>query len=54
MSDYFQNSKDHIMAELGRIELMIHFKLRSIQGDNGDNTNNEFQGLYISEQEIRI
>ncbi len=52
MSDYFQNSIDHIMAELGRIELMIQFHLKNVRRNNGNNTNNTLQGLYISETEI--
>ena len=52
MSDCFQNNIDHIMAELGRIELMIQYKLRNIRRDNGNSTNNSLQGLYISEKEI--
>lgn len=51
MSDCFQNSIDHIMAELGRIELLIQNKLRNSRRDNGS-TNNQLQGLYISEKEI--
>jgi len=52
MSDYFKNSIDHIMAELGLIELKLDSKLRSIQRDDRTSTNNQIQGLYVSEKEI--
>ena len=52
MSDYFQNSIDHVMAELGRIELVIQHKLKDMRRDNGNSSNSNFQGLYISEKEI--
>ena len=52
MSNYFQNSIDHIMAELGRIELMIQFHLRNMRRDNGNSASKPLKGLYISETEI--
>ncbi len=52
MSKYFQNSIDHVMAELGRAELMVQNKLRNIRKDSGSGTKNKLPGLYISEQEI--
>ena len=52
MSDYFQNNIDHIMAELGRVELLIQFHLRNVRRNNENSKNNTLQGLYISETEI--
>ena len=52
MSDYFQNNIDHIMAELGRVELLIQFHLRNVRRNNENSKNNTLQGHYISETEI--
>jgi SpoVK/Ycf46/Vps4 family AAA+-type ATPase len=52
MSDYFQNSIDHIMAELSRIELKLHLKILSTRRDDHGSIKDEFQGLCISEKDI--
>ena len=52
MSDYFQSSIDHIMAEISRIELKLQLKMASMRLDNRRNIKDQFQGLYISEKEV--
>jgi SpoVK/Ycf46/Vps4 family AAA+-type ATPase len=52
MSDYFQNSIDHIMAEIKRIELMLQSKMISLNHDNGNIKKDKFEGLYITEEEV--
>ena len=52
MSDYFQNNMDHIMAELGRIELMIQLHLTNVWRDNGNSSNNILQEFNIFKKQI--
>lgn len=52
MNNYFQNSIDHIMAEINRIELKLHLKMVSFSRDNGHAKKDKFEGLYITEREI--
>ena len=50
--EYFANSVQHILAELGRIDLLIRSRIwRSREIYQKDS---EFQGLYISEKEIDL
>jgi AAA+ superfamily predicted ATPase len=49
-AQYFKNTTQHILAELERIDLLIRlqvFRSRELQ-----EADSEFQGLYISEQEV--
>ncbi len=51
MSEGFQSSRDHLLAELKRIELRLYLQImRSRQADG--QTEDKFRGLYISEREI--
>lgn len=45
----YGGSLQHILAELERIDLLIQFQIRRARRVHQDN---EFQGLYISEQEV--
>lgn len=47
---YYKNSLQHILAELERIDLLIQVQLQRLQ--QLQSTDTEFQGLYISEQEL--
>jgi len=48
--EYFNDSLDHILAELQRLDLLIQSQVRRArQLHKGDE---QFQGLYISEQEV--
>lgn len=47
---YYKNSLQHILAELERIDLFIQIQLQRLQ--KIQLTDTEFQGLYISEQEL--
>lgn len=48
--EYFSNSVEHLVAELGRIDLLIQLQVR--RSRRIQHTDIAFQGLYISEQEI--
>jgi len=52
MGDYFQNSIDHIMAEIGRIELKLRLNMITMRAGSGSDKTDNFKGLYISEKEI--
>ncbi len=52
MGDYFQNSIDHIMSEIGRIELKLRINMITARVDSGPVKTDKFKGLYISEKEI--
>jgi MoxR-like ATPase len=48
--DYFANSREHLLAELQRIDLLIRAQVacaRKLQADD-----EQFRGLYISEEEV--
>ena len=51
MYNYFQNSIDHIMAEIDRIELKLQLKMLSLKQNDGHIKKDIFEGLYISEKE---
>ena len=48
-ADPYGNSFEHILAELERIDLLIEAQVARARQSNKDS---EFQGLYVSEQEI--
>ncbi|MFZ0746401.1 MAG: AAA family ATPase [Terracidiphilus sp.] len=48
-TDSYANSLEHILAELERIDLLIEAQVARARQSNKEN---EFQGLYVSEQEI--
>src|SRR4030043_2286277 len=52
MGDYFQNSIDHIMAEINRIELRLHLNMMTMRVGSGPDNSDKFKGLYVSEKEI--
>jgi ATP-dependent 26S proteasome regulatory subunit len=52
MSEYFQNSLDHIMAELSRIELKLQLKMMTTQPDMERDKEDKLAGLYLSKKEI--
>ncbi|HEY93635.1 MAG TPA: ATP-binding protein [Dehalococcoidia bacterium] len=52
MEGFFSNNIDHIMAELGRIELKLQYCLTVMRNQNEDTSTDRFQGLYISEKEM--
>jgi len=52
MNDYFQNNIEHIIAEISRIELKIRLKLAGLRSVNGHNNDEQFRGLYVSEDEV--
>jgi SpoVK/Ycf46/Vps4 family AAA+-type ATPase len=49
---YFANSLEHLLAELERISLLINMHVRAAR--LGHEESGEFQGLFISEQEIDL
>ena len=52
MSNYYQNSTEHLMAEINRIELKLHLKMISLTRGNGDIQRDKFEGFYITEKEV--
>jgi SpoVK/Ycf46/Vps4 family AAA+-type ATPase len=48
--EYYDNSLQHILAELERIDLLIQVQLQRLQENQPNDT--AFQGLYISEDEL--
>src|SRR4030043_796304 len=52
MKEFFPNNTDHIMAELGRIELRLQYCLTIMRKQNENASTDRFQGLYISEKEM--
>ena len=48
----FENSLDHVLAELKRIELKLQLRVKSLRQSNSQNKADALQGLYISEKEI--
>ena len=49
-TDYFLTSLEHILAEIGRVDLLI--RLQVDRARQTQKTYTEFQGLYISEEEV--
>ena len=47
---YFASSLQHLLAELERLDLLIRTQVKRVQ--KARRVDDEFQGLYISEQEI--
>ena len=47
---HYKTSLQHILANLERIDLLIQIQLQRLQ--KLQSTDPEFQGLYISEQEL--
>ncbi|MFO7997155.1 MAG: AAA family ATPase [Dehalococcoidia bacterium] len=52
MSERFQSSCDHLLAEVERIELMLHLQVMRLRQESIPAGDDKFRGLYISEQEI--
>lgn len=48
----FENSLEHLMAELQRIDLRLRLQVLWMRQRNGQHNEDEFRGLYISEEEI--
>ena len=52
MSECFLSSLDHVLAELKRIELKLHFQVMRLRQEGSPVGEDRFRGLYISEKEI--
>jgi len=53
MRDYYQNSLQHILDEITRIDLFLHLQVLKFRSQRHPaDTSDQFQGLYISEQEV--
>ena len=52
MDKGFSSSRDHLLAELRRIEVRLMLHLERFRQQNKDLVNDKFRGLYISEQDI--
>ena len=53
MNNYYQNSIQHILDELTRIDLLLHVQVLKFRSQHkSTNAPNEFQVLFISEQEV--
>jgi SpoVK/Ycf46/Vps4 family AAA+-type ATPase len=52
MTEYFQNSLDHVMAEISRIELKLQLNMTTTKPDTGWDKQDKFAGLYLSGKEI--
>jgi ATP-dependent 26S proteasome regulatory subunit len=52
MNEGFQSSLDHLLAELGRIELKLRLHITEMRHNGGQGEEDSFRGLYISEKEI--
>lgn len=48
----FETSLQHLMAELERIDLRVRLQVMRVRAGAGQNADDEFRGLYISEEEI--
>jgi SpoVK/Ycf46/Vps4 family AAA+-type ATPase len=47
----YKNSLEHLIAELRRIDLIVNLNLEKVRAERGTSCD-EFQGLYISEEEV--
>ncbi len=52
MTEGFQNSLEHLLAELRRIETKLRILLMKMRQQNSQATPDKFRGLYISEQDV--
>jgi SpoVK/Ycf46/Vps4 family AAA+-type ATPase len=52
MNNGFQNSLDHLLAEIKRIEMKLQLQVMRLRQENNQPGKDEFRGLYISENEI--
>ncbi len=52
MEKYFQGSLDHLLAELGLIELKLQLKVASLRKDRSKTGEDNFRGLFVSEKQV--
>ncbi len=52
MDEGFQNSLDHLLAELKRVELKLHLQVMKLRQEDSRMREDKFRGLYVSEKEI--
>ncbi|MFO7996568.1 MAG: ATP-binding protein [Dehalococcoidia bacterium] len=52
MSERFQSSLDHLLAEVQWIELKLHLEVMRLRQNSLPDGDDKFRGLYVSEQEI--
>ena len=52
MNNGFQNSLDHLLAEIKRIEMKLQLQVMRLRQEGNQPGKDEFRGLYISENEI--
>ncbi len=52
MKQCFQNSLDHLLAELGRVELKLQLRVASTRKSHGQTDDDNFHGLYVSEKQV--
>jgi hypothetical protein len=53
MSEYFENSQEHLFNELLLVDLFIHAQVIKFRMENRE-SQNKYNGLYISEEEIDV
>src|SRR5512142_1040346 len=49
---HLPNSLEHILTELARLDLLIRREVLAVRLRQSQQTDDEFRGLYISEQEV--
>ena len=52
MDNGFSSSREHLLAELRRIEIKLLLQIERFRQQNKELVNDKFRGLYISEQDI--
>jgi len=52
MDEDFKSSLDHLLSELGRIELKLHLQVARLRTQARQTGEDRFSGLYISEEEV--
>ncbi len=52
MNGIYQNSLEHLMAELERIDVRLRLQIKRVRLQAEQPTDDQFRGLYISEEEI--
>jgi ATP-dependent 26S proteasome regulatory subunit len=52
MEKFYQGSLDHLLAELGLIELKLQLRVVSLRKDRSKTGEDSFRGLYVSEKQI--
>lgn len=50
----FENSLEHLMAELERIDLLLRLQVMRVRQRNSQSNEDEFRGLYISEEDVAV